>query len=89
MEQLLECQSTNMNKNFDHLHEDINNFVKLMSGCNFPVQPFHSVDGHTPGKTLSEHVNDVTVLHSGKTIPKREDIVFNSKNAENLSEQSD
>lgn len=61
----------NMNKNFEHLNEGLTNLVKLMSSGRLPAQPMHHVDGNTHGQSSNEEINVVTVLRSGKTLPKR------------------
>lgn len=52
IEELLEQQSLNMDKNFDRLKDGIKNLVKLMGGGRLPAQPVHAINGNIQGQNL-------------------------------------
>lgn len=64
-----------LDRNFDRLHEDISNLVKLMSMGRLPAQPVHYVDENTLEQSSIEHINAITALRSGKIIPKIGDVL--------------
>lgn len=86
IEELLEKQNQNMNKNFDRLNEGITNLVKLISGGRLPTQPVHAVNGITQEQTSHEHINIVTALRSGTTLPKRGDDGPSLQNVRNTND---